>query len=145
MTKLDDLKNLRDRLQAATGPDRELDFAVLESLGWGPRGPGGRFLYCPYDDCRAIKRPDGSWIEEARSPQLTASLDASLALVDQVLPGVGYGIHVGWKNSSSSQTACHLFYCSLPDNCYAPTAPLAVLIALLKALIAKEAAEVPHD
>lgn len=84
-----DLAPLLARIEAATGPDRELDEAIAA-------------MFCPNEFVKA-KRPfrDGlvgirpniahengpDWyISECDSPAYTASLDATVALIEQVLP-----------------------------------------------------------
>lgn len=69
------MTDLIERLEAATGPCRELDRAIAEALGWsGICSPNVTFG----------NRPDGSrWIV----PRFTASIDDALTLVPE---GWGY-------------------------------------------------------
>jgi hypothetical protein len=75
------------RVEAATGPDRELDTAIAIALRIGaegyPKFPLGSFKagYVQADMGR-----DG-WSVGWHIQPLTASLDAALALVERVLPG----------------------------------------------------------
>lgn len=72
MTLSTDLADLLARVEAATGPDREID----------------GLLYCMEDE--VIQRCWPHWGREQRenlTPRYTASLDAALALVERVLPG----------------------------------------------------------
>jgi hypothetical protein len=83
-----DLQELIDRMKAATGPDRELDFAVYDHL-FPPKPPPAN---APH-----IELPPGFGRDAlSRSmdprPELTGSIDAALALVERVLPGAEYNI-----------------------------------------------------
>lgn len=151
---------LLQRSEKAEGPDRELDAIVAkELLGWklwrskhgywDVTGPDGeRFTTCvdPYgpkfDPETGKKNPDYDkepvlWVEDMGIPEFSSSLDASIALVERVLPGWDW--HVArlddnefsaavatWNNSEDSGAA------------HAKTPPLALLTALLKALQHKE-------
>lgn len=66
------LAELRKRVEAATGPDRELDVLVAVAVGWKPHPTGW---------------VDPGGIIRAVSPFFTRSLDAVLALVGEKLPG----------------------------------------------------------
>lgn len=133
------LQELYARLDKATGPARELDFAMLTTLGWKNRGPGGRFLHCPFDDCRVIQREDGVWIEEKHAPTLTASIDAALGLVERLLPGVKWYVN-NELGGDIKGAECFLVPCNAGgyETEFAPTAPLAILKSLVAALIEKE-------
>lgn len=121
------LESLLERVRAATGPDRELDYAVSRFAD----GELARHssLHLPY----------------------TASIDASLALVERLLPGWRWGIsshslkdgvyqegphaglprHVdGFRAHVTERSALR----PMPSIADARTAPLALLAALLSAL-----------
>lgn len=109
MTTLTDL--LR-RVEAATGPDRELDYAVL--LATLPKGHA--YLWDP-----------------EKGHEYTASIDAAVALVER--KGGCWEICRGDDNSFRSE----VWSTDLPWNsAEAKTAPLATVTALLGALIEKE-------
>lgn len=79
------MKDLLERVKAATGPDRELDGALAEAFGWRQItvDHGLRLT-------REWLRPDGFPLPVgtmADPPFFTASLDAALALVERALPG----------------------------------------------------------
>lgn len=71
------LRDLLERVERATGPDRELDAAICRLTGY------------------TSEQPDGSWLDTFKGgyrhtlnpPALTASVDADLALIGAVLPG----------------------------------------------------------
>lgn len=124
-----ELSELIARLEAARGPDRELDADLSEHFG-------GVFYQHP------------SWSVQTyvTAAPLTASIDAALALVERLLPG-------WWRSVSESAGG---WWAGLlnPEGGYvssdaAPTAPrryfpngaLAILIALLCALEKDK----PHD
>lgn len=101
-----DLHSLLTRVEAATGPDRELDNMIRCAL----YEPAKRGMWLPY----------------------TASLDAALALVEDIFPGCkgsltfdAYVARAALRESGR-----------LPVEGGAVTLPCAVLSALLRALIA---------
>jgi hypothetical protein len=126
MTKYADII---DRLEKATGRNRDIDVAIAAA---------------------AIPKSAGSWIdqdhpwcndhpEDEEAPEFTASIDAAIALVERMLPEANcYGVE--------KEPKCWTGYVS--RNCVsdghwlkeasAPTAPAALLIALFRALEAKE-------
>lgn len=132
------LASLLARVEAATGPDRELGVDILICIGgWSCSED---FELSDHEGkmwSRAIsprKRP-GLW--EHMNPAL--SIDAALALVRRVLPGWDYeltyfaahgaifilwdeGLRVDWEMRTWSE---------------ARTAPLAIIASLLKGLIAQ--------
>lgn len=69
-----DLSELIERVRAATGPDRELDAAVLKHFGF--HSWIGRMSY----------HDAPLWIDFGSS-EITASIDAAIALAERVLPG----------------------------------------------------------
>lgn len=112
-----DLTALAERLRAATGPDRELDYTILSAL----------FPREAYET------------GTLNTPPLTASVDASLGLVERVLPGrVPDILHDALEAMAGNGP----FQFRWPGT--ATTAltmrevlPLAILLALVTALIAK--------
>lgn len=85
-----DLRGLIERLEKATGPDRELDGAMWlhfdqEALYkcWGVRG----MRYAGHVHTKAEKAAHIKRMSEYYAPAYTASLDAAVALVERVAPG----------------------------------------------------------
>lgn len=115
------LDDLIRRVEAATGPDRELDFDVCAALGLYEAEP----TYGPH--LRRI------W----HGPRLTASIDAALALVEKVLPGCT-------DTSDASYPEAGIEWTLFPDGGddwitgTAKTRPLAIIAALLRALKQQE-------
>jgi hypothetical protein len=114
------LHDLKKRVDAATGPDRELDYALL--MATLPKGHA------------YIWDPDSGH-------EYTASLDAALALVNKVFP------HTMWCLYAMEFPGCKLLIPDNERNDYVGsveveadgfTPNLAILSALLTALIAKE-------
>jgi len=114
------LSDLLARVEAATGPDRELDDAIVELMF-------GKSMLVITEDAGTVWR-------NHKAPFYTASIDAALALAERVLPdheiemfqlfhGNGWGVNFRAK---------HI------DTAYAPTPALALIAAILKALIAAE-------
>lgn len=126
------LAGLLARVEAATGADIELDEAISLALC-----DEHRFM-------QLADAPVGAGCEMYRfgprgfhsALRVTASLDAALALVERVLPGMLWA-----KNYEGGfriyQPGVSGFFSG-----YAKTPALALLAAMLKALIAKEAADV---
>lgn len=134
-----DLTALRQRLEAATGPDREIDSAILQ------------WELDSLSDAERMRRAEAAWAErgtpqQGKGPPLnyTASLDAAIALVERVLPK-------WWLESMSDEISAMLdnkpkfLGCAVDLASYrrdaqgiAATRPLAVLSALFAALTAGE-------
>lgn len=117
------------RLEAATGPDRELDAAIALAVGYTTYPDG-------YGDGNEWIDPQGNHLPRAvrmgaQPPKFTASIDAALTLVpDGCLWGAG----------DEDCTGRPWAWCLPPgrswddaDNSYAATPALAICIAVLKA------------
>lgn len=148
MTDLPTLTSLLERVEKATGPDRKLDgeiFAAFETYSYGDVIPaaGGMVVYAG----PAPHAPGQGRFEVA--PKYTSSLDAALALVNEMLPGwfwrAGHVPSTHWVNGIAYHCWCHLSrthadHCERDDEAtgWAHTVPTAMLSALLRALIAKK-------
>jgi len=76
---------LVERLENATGPDRELDRDIGFAVGsWSIRNidPHGNLIYVPSDDTYYADHPGSMY------PAFTESVDAALALAEKVLPSM---------------------------------------------------------
>lgn len=139
-------EKLIERLEAATGPDRELDGLMY---GWesGLSPNGGSFMLGGGFQFRHPTKvhpsgPAALYVPGDSVPAYTASLDAALALVERVRPG-------WWWCSRSDDTEgayANLGPARTNPNAggpcwraYAPTAPIALCLALLRTL------ETSHD
>ena len=136
----DALIALRERVREAEGADREIDVAVLTAFGLytlEKREPDRKEWLYPVGKEWGRINP----FELRRATlNLSASIDAALALVERVLPGwrwlvefddhrgPPYGVIVKPHGDDWSLERRHL----------AKTAPLAILDALLTALIERE-------
>lgn len=69
------VEGLIERLERATGPDRELDWAIAEHLGWAYEPGVPSLLLAP-----SMIDPDGN---ARHLPAYTASLDAALTLAGE--------------------------------------------------------------
>lgn len=145
------LSGLRERIKAATGPDRKIDCEIEAAIIHRER-----FVVVPppfYDPERYFCNPDPSvdWIGYDllnTAPRYTASIDAALALVERMLPGWKWGVssiavRTGEKTAEGYPRygegfRAHVTAVSalrpMPSIGEAPTAPLAILLALLTAL-----------
>lgn len=136
-----DLKDLIARCERATGGDRELDVRlyaellddrdIIERETWIT----GRSRQPPHDEC-ALGRIDPGKVQRnftaafhaPEIPAYTSSIDAALALCERVLPG-------WWWHVSSTHCELHHPITRLKDRrASAKTAPLAIILAALKAL-----------
>lgn len=143
-------RELRERLEAASGPDREIDVWMHAVLGFDtPRVdiyfPEGtlqhwwkqshlRFGGAGTRDPLRLIRPFTDPIHEV--PTYTSSLDAALALVERKLPGWGWQVH---SKSDSPHNDCFAFLGEdVADGpayrAYAKTPALALCLALLRAV-----------
>lgn len=115
-----ELKELIERVKAATGPDRELD-----------------------EDIRIHFDPVGS-VFYSESKAYTGSIDAALALVERCLPGWTVARMSQGDNRLWTVELREGFLTSYgkvviqPDHWQGTTLPLAIILALLTALDKKE-------
>lgn len=129
-----DLQSLIERVEKAKGPYRELDLDLLDALCDAKR-------HRSYWDWHA-SRPKGTaerptrefWINPSRYLALTGSIDAALALVNEVMPGADYELHTA-RHRIGMRAAVWYPTVHAGD---APTLPLAILLALLRAMQARE-------
>lgn len=138
-----DLSELIERVKAATGPDRDLDIALLPL--WEP----GHDALKSYDDryqtelrdgVFSVWKLDGGYSASIQFPRFTTSIDAALALAERVLPG--------WTLARLSQDDHKLWYVELrqghatsyvrviiaPSTIHGLPLPLSIILALLLAL-----------
>lgn len=108
------------RLESADGPDRELDWAIAESLGW-TRCQVGQVIAC---------YAPGDPHMKAGAPRYTASIDAALTLVpDEYLLGILAELENGrWTTKLLNRREIAGL---LPES--GPTPALALCIAALRA------------
>lgn len=145
-----------ERLEKATGPDRVLDAAILLAIeGWTMHEDTdpkiGVFAFWEGEPWKSTCHNCSSW--EA----VTASIDAAIALVERMLPGCEVAmtdIHPDFVNENQNRHAvdianglrwetsdvCHEPIYDLQVSGSASTRPIAILIALFRALEAKESA-----
>ncbi len=129
------MTSLLQRVEQATGPDRELDAAIIAWLNnaevrrYPPAddfGPRDRWQFWSLDGAHFL----GS---EAKFPvpPLTASVDAALALVERVKPGSE--VLMGLRQTAATQPWARVGPWWASDAIGA-TLPLAILAALLRSL-----------
>lgn len=133
--RVGDLTALLARVEAADGPDRELDFQIHAAVF-------GRAIN--FQDAAGYLFGEGRDEKFATCGQLTASLDAALALCERVLPGCWPAIdRVRHGDAFKCWQGCVEIYPAPRWSVFeaeAKTPALALLCAMLKALIAKETA-----
>jgi hypothetical protein len=124
-----DLTGLIERVEKATGPDRYLDGAIWKAL------------HPQLADTNA--RDTAGWLvggdhaQATRAPEITASLDAALALVEEKLPGVYWHVARGKTRPDEPLFGAELV--TTKGNQIAAvehdhSAALALILALLRAL-----------
>jgi hypothetical protein len=144
MTDLTTLRDLKQRVENATGPDEALDVAICVALQYGSDEykNATNFRVDPHDINWLLFEAGG---EERRGqpPAITASIDASFALVERVLPGfsvntVGVNPHLNRRSDAELVPYSDEALVLGPRWGEGATIPRAVLSALFSALIAKE-------
>lgn len=148
MPTRDALLDLEGRVQAAINTDRELDEALhLALYGEDPWWPGtceGRRLVASGRPHEYVTQSIASmraeaWAKSAGIPAYSTSLDVALALVARMLPGWSHEVHHGGFDEPARATLWNSRAQSLDDGAHGEhtggSAPLAVLLALLKALL----------
>lgn len=123
------LSALLDRVSEARGGDREIDHlvhdALVEPIGnriYNTKANGGQFICA-----------------DVTAPEYTASIDAALALVEKKLPGWAWKLDraFGEPPYIVAVVASRPIDVTAAHAGEAPTAPLAILSALLRALISQ--------
>lgn len=119
------LSELQARVEAAVGPDRELDARVAEAMGWTS-------LDGLWGTLRGLRPvcPNSSRVSEV--PYFTADLNAVLALVGERLPHAWPTLKIPPAGRTDLVPAARLH--SSDEWVQAKTPALALLSALLKAL-----------
>ena len=138
-----DLESMLSRVEAATGPDSELD-----ALLWLMTTDGAT------RKSSLVKSSTGAWpdytIDETRDktgrlitvPPFTSSIDAAVALVERLLPGIGLTITnqpepTAWIFSECDEYEDGDFMVRVIVKETGETMPLAILAALLRVLISE--------
>lgn len=121
------IKELLERVEGLSGPDREVDAAIIKALGF--HSWAGRMSY---------RDADGVRMWDFGSSEITASIDAAIALVERKLPGWAWKvIREEGYNGCVIRNAPKLEIVAPSVSCHGPTLPLAIISALLRALLAK--------
>lgn len=113
-----DLTELIERVKAAKGPDRELDYALCDQ-------------FLEYKERRMARVKTGY--------DYTTSVDAALALVERVLPGWAYDLHSPRRGAPWSAVVMSTGESRKIVVGEAASACLAIAVALLAALITQDA------
>lgn len=131
------LEALLERVESCTEPDIELDAAIdIAMFGGETIWKQANYTMEMYP---ASRRPNKSFrggFENAYVPRVTSSVDAALALMQQVLPGWDWSLHYDNGEAIAGVQPPSEDGCDLPDN-VPPLPSLALLAATLRALIAQ--------
>lgn len=134
------LTELRDRVAALKGPDREVDEAVF-MLDRGYT----RLSHDPYDSAgpRCYAWSEAGYVGEinSRFPAYTASVDAVLSLIERTLPGWFWDVALGIEVDGDGPYWAELYDLTTdrghfdgdPNEYGGRTPALALLLALLEA------------
>lgn len=146
---MSDLQSLIERVEKATGPDREIDarlkifVADEDCLYWG-RGDDFGCTTREY----LLRWDDENWREAASElahgePHYTADIDAALSLVSRALPGWGWSVASDMGEGrvfGAAMSPLGLASAALmTQTARAPTPALAIILALLRAKAAQDA------
>lgn len=127
------LEDLLQRVEAARGPDWEIDAEIYRAFGYRVEVfVGDRVVAFP---------PEGGPATPAKQ-HLTGSVDAALELAEKVLPRYRIGMAFdpdGYHRASCTSPGTGLL--DMGPIGRAATLPLALVAALLRATLAKGAAE----
>jgi len=143
---MNDLHNIAKRLEEATEADREIDcrlshhfdrkgisYGSGDDSGWAPAKTVDGWDEAKWSTMRT---------EHVSSvvPSYTDSIDAALALVERALPGAWYVLAKGRMTAAEPLYGCELLFGADEQLGIdaGPTAPIAIVKALVRALIAKE-------
>lgn len=137
-----ELGRLQRRLQAATAPDRDIDRDLAVATGQLHVGDGGR-LYRIDADGGHVYGGDG---DDILIRKYTASLEAALGLVERALPGWCWSVVKNRRSTEDAPPSLNYSAEVVPPIRSAEdtaesvgiTAPLAVLAALLRAILAQK-------
>ena len=134
-----DIAGLIERLEAATGPDQELDATIVAHLNnasvrrYPPQtdfGPGARWQFWSLDGAHFLGNESKFPV-----PPLTASLDAALALVERVRPGAWIEVSGPRKYLNIPTPSPGRWRAEADDGIgWGATPAIALLIALLRTL-----------
>lgn len=107
------LLELAARVEALTGPDREVDAEIAVAVS----GDSGAFVVAPMEDC-IFQHIPGWWRDGADkshdAPEYTASLDAAMSLVPK---GCGFNLDRYWMiGREGSAWRCDLSFGGTPDS-----------------------------
>lgn len=127
----EELDALIERVESATGPDRERAADVCEALGFKVRRHPTR--YGRRAAAWAYLAPDRRW--HACEPILS-SIDAALALMERFLPGVFWLASKGRTREAEPLYACQLMFGTdeVLADAEADTIALAIILATIRAL-----------
>lgn len=123
------IQNLIERCEKATGPDRFIDAMMHLML----RPELGEAPWFQPHVAWWVYRGEGQE-DDQHAPLYTASIDAALALMEKVLPGWSWYAGSVGEQDIPQATVTEPFGDCRDFVAHAPTAPLAIILAFLRAL-----------
>jgi len=135
--KREELSALRERVEKADGPDREIDAMIAVTLDGFQRRYDevyrkGEWEFTTNDDLVT----DQNWIQHL--PRYTGSMDAAARLIQQKLPGWEWQLLHEWNDVGAAMiNRAHINDAASGGvyvSGYGPTPALALIAALLNAL-----------
>lgn len=131
-----DLTTLIAKLEAATGPDRELDVAIscaIDGRVLEKRGNDRKEWLYPQGKDGGRQDPGPYGYTTNMSPSFTASIDAAVALAERVLPGLDWGAYSFGEDGAQGKVWKHGWHDDTVIYGDHPSPAIALVIAILRA------------
>lgn len=136
------LDALLARVEAAEGADREIDGEVFVVLEWTRENTDPEILEMSRREGwrPALRHMQRDWRGATWVPNVTASLDAALALCERIKPNiVNECLHAGWRRVGKAHALHMRTWKPDVDGNYTQQVAIGVIAAMLRAFIAQSA------
>lgn len=135
------MTDLLTRLESGSGNDHQLNIDICEKLGLAPKEYFGSKVTSYSWESGVINTEKARHLDALRPPPILTSIDASLSLVERMLPGSFYFLGKGKLKPDEPLFAAQIYKPGdigdeglLGEAEHASSQPRALLIALLRAL-----------
>lgn len=141
---MSDLASIIARLASATGPDRELDALIWAHFDNRDvrvndrRQMLAKSRRAPFDECVAGYWWTGEFFAESYVPNVSASLDAAIALMGRVMPGEPDRWH---SLQAAMSDALVMWHAGGKSGSFLQHLPRALCLAICRAVQARDAKE----